>query len=344
MEQEENNRCWRSVLPQPVRQLPVDLAAIAIFLGLAQFFVFFPVVNYTPLRVIFGLPLVLFLPGYAVVAVLFPGSNTHWGLDSSSDPPSDHADGQESILERLVLSFTLSIIIVQSVGLILNFTRWGIELTSVMFSLTLFTATMLALAAHRRQKLPEDERFDVPVQEWVSIVGREFLEPETGVDTALNILLIGTLLLVVAGVGYAVVGPDPGDPYTEIYLTTETDNGELVARNYPENFTRQEQNPIVVSVGNHEQQSMTYSVVIKLQDVRIRNDSSVIQSETRLGQFKTPTLEHNQTWHRTYQINPTMEGDRLRLVFLLYRSSDPSNPTISNAYRDVQLWINVTEK
>jgi uncharacterized membrane protein len=37
-----------------------------------------------------------------------------------------------------------------------------------------------------------------------------------------------------------------------------------------------------------------------------------------------------------------MTGERLRLVYLLYKGSAPPTPTVDNSYREVHLWINVT--
>jgi uncharacterized membrane protein len=49
-------------------------------------------------------------------------------------------------LERLALSIGLSLAVVPLVGLVLNYTPWGIRLTPVMLSLAFF-AEVMALAA-----------------------------------------------------------------------------------------------------------------------------------------------------------------------------------------------------
>ena len=60
------------------------------------------------IRIILGLPLVLFLPGYALIAALFIGE--------------DDLDG----IERIALSFGLSIAITHLFGLALKYTPFGI--------------------------------------------------------------------------------------------------------------------------------------------------------------------------------------------------------------------------
>ena len=68
-----------------------DLQIITILLVLTVIFVLVPPFNATPIRTIFGIPMVLFLPGYALIAALFPGKKDLDGI------------------ERLALSFGLSI-------------------------------------------------------------------------------------------------------------------------------------------------------------------------------------------------------------------------------------------
>jgi hypothetical protein len=63
---------WRLLLPAGVRTLPADLAAALVLAAATTLAVFVPVVNETPLRVVLGLPYVLFLPGYVLIAALFP--------------------------------------------------------------------------------------------------------------------------------------------------------------------------------------------------------------------------------------------------------------------------------
>ncbi len=71
---------------------------------------------------------VLFLPGYMLMAALYP-----------------KGEEMES-LERVALSIGLSLALVPLVGLLLNYTPWGITLTPIMISLA-FLSEGLAFAA-----------------------------------------------------------------------------------------------------------------------------------------------------------------------------------------------------
>jgi len=83
-------------------------------------------------RWVLGSVFVLFLPGYVTVEALFPK-----GRD---------LDG----IERFALSVGLSLALVPLVGLVLNYTPWGIRLTPTVISLTILTVGLALVALGRR--------------------------------------------------------------------------------------------------------------------------------------------------------------------------------------------------
>ncbi|WP_049980127.1 DUF1616 domain-containing protein [Halolamina rubra] len=348
---------WWQLLPAPVRRLPADLAAVIALVGITAAVVFLPVVSETPLRVVFGLPFVLFVPGYAFIAALFPEAGTFEPSADGEEAREDAVDDREGIdgIERVALSFGLSIAVVPLIGLVLNFTPWGIQLVPIMVSVSLFTLASTAVAARRRWELDPEDRFEVPWRVWVADARAELFEPESGTDAVLNVLLVVSILLAVGSVGYAVAVPQQGEAFTEFYLLTENEDGELVADDYPTNFTQGESQSLVVGIGNHEHQPTNYSVVVALQEVRIEKDSAnqvndstasgnisiVVEREQVLRRFQTQ-VAHNETWHLQHNVTPTMIGERLRLTYLLYKGEAPADPTTENAYRELHLWINVT--
>ena len=72
------------------------------------------------LRIILGLPFLLFFPGYTLLAALFPRRTDLNGI------------------EMVALSFGISLAAVAGIGLILNYTHWGIQLYPVLTTLTAF--------------------------------------------------------------------------------------------------------------------------------------------------------------------------------------------------------------
>ena len=252
----------RLLLPRRVRELPADLAALLVYLVATNAVIFLPVVSDTPLRVVFGLPFVLFVPGYAFIAALFP--------EAGSGPSNDDADRQSSGgrgidgIERVALSFGLSIAIVPLIGLVLNFTPFGIRLVPIVVSLTVFTVLATVVADSRRRSLPVEEQFEVPYRAWLAGAREELFEPNSRADAALNVLLAISVVLAVSSVGYAVAVPQQGEDFSDFYLLTEQENGELVADDYPTEFTRGESRPLIIGVGNQEHEEVSYTVVVKL--------------------------------------------------------------------------------
>ena len=114
------------------KSFPKDLAILILLTLLCMPFVLMPPLNETPIRILLGLPLVLFLPGYSLIAALFPRKADLDGL------------------ERTALSFGLSIAVVPLLGLALNYTPFGIRLSPVLVVLSVFTIVLAAVAYVRR--------------------------------------------------------------------------------------------------------------------------------------------------------------------------------------------------
>jgi hypothetical protein len=108
---------------------------ITALVALTTFTVFYAVAP--PLiymRYVLGSIFVLYLPGSMLIEALYPRSED---LES---------------LERLALSIGLSLAVVPLIGLILNYTPWGIRLTPIVTSLATFTETMAVLALVRKYR------------------------------------------------------------------------------------------------------------------------------------------------------------------------------------------------
>ncbi|MEM2167651.1 MAG: DUF1616 domain-containing protein [Candidatus Bathyarchaeia archaeon] len=84
------------------------------------------------MRYALGSIIVLFLPGYSLVEALYPG------------------EGELSPLERLALSIGLSLALVPLIGLILNYTPWGIRLNPTIIATTLLIVILLLASAYRK--------------------------------------------------------------------------------------------------------------------------------------------------------------------------------------------------
>lgn len=121
-----------------------------ILASVAGFFIFVIPENLAPLiflRSMLGLVLILFLPGFALMKALFPNK-------SRIKPPLVNMAN----VEQVTLSVGLSLVISPLVGLILNFTPWGIRLVSVtlsLWALTIVLATVAMVRANKHQSKSE---------------------------------------------------------------------------------------------------------------------------------------------------------------------------------------------
>jgi len=347
----------RLLLPRSIRSLPADLATIITLTLLTALFALAPVLNEIPIRFVLGLVFVLLAPGYAFIAGLFPEAGTK-STDGDGVNDEELSEGIDGI-ERLALSLGMSIAIVPLIGFVLNFTPFGIRLVPVVVSLSAFTLLMTAVAAKRRWQLPAEDRFSVPYRSWLETTRTELVEPDSRGDAVLNVILLLSLVLAVSSVGYAVMVPNDGESFSELYLLTKNESGALVADDYPVNLTQGETRSLHVGIGNHENAVTNYTVVAKLQRVNVTylengtavqptaNSTSVtnvtveVVEQTEVGQF-SPRVQPNETWVEEHTISPTMTGERLRLIYLLYKGKPPSDPTADTAYCEVHLWVNIS--
>lgn len=83
-------------------------------------------------RYVLGGVFVLFLPGFLLISALYARSE------------------EMDTLERLALSIGLSLAVVPLIGLVLNYTPWGIRLEPIMVSLALFSEVMAVVCVVRR--------------------------------------------------------------------------------------------------------------------------------------------------------------------------------------------------
>lgn len=287
------------------KKIPSDLLTVIGLVLITDLFVLMPGLSETVFRNILGLPLVLFLPGYALIAALFPAK--------------DDLDG----IERTALSFGLSIAVVPLIGLGLNYTPWGIRLLPILISLSVFTFAMCGLAYLRRAGLPAGDAFEVPFMEMTRGLKAEILEkPEPGLDRVLTVVLVLSILLSVTTLAYVVIIPKEGEHFTEFYIL----GPEGMADNYPTNYTQGESGTVIVGVVNHEYRPVNYTM-----DVRLENTSLPLPED-----MQQVTLAHNETWEEYLTITPPTEGKSMKLEFLLFNDTDKVVP-----YRDLHLWINV---
>jgi uncharacterized membrane protein len=293
---------------------PKDLALVILFTLLCIPFVLIPPLNETFIRIILGLPLVLFLPGYSLIATLFPRKDD---LDA---------------IERIALSFGLSIAITPLLGLALNYTPFGIRLTPVLIVLSVFTVSLVIGAYVRRSMIPEEDRFvvDKPLQgfrgrgaephiaAFFKNIKESFKATDTRLDRILTVILIISIILAISMLVYVIITPKEGEKFTEFYVLGP--NG--TASDYPTNLKVEEEGKVIIGIVNHEYANVTYQLEVRL-------NGEVIDE-------KSIVLTHNETWESTFTFKAKKEGENQKLEFLLYKEG-----IMNEVYRSLHLWVDV---
>ena len=252
-----------------------------------------------PLRIALGVLFVLFFPGYTLIAALFPRRDT---LDS---------------VERLALSVGLSIAIVPLVGLVLNYTPWGIRLEPIVLSLLGFILVMSAVALWRRRNLPPEERFEVNLKGNFSQIALGWRN-ERSWDKLFSVLLVVAIVGAIGTIVYVIQSPKVGETFTEFYIL----GLEGKAEGYPNEVTLGNEGEVIVGIVNREHEPASYSVVIAV------NEDSL----TEVGPIY---LDHEAKWEQEISFTPVMAGADQKVEFLLYKEND------TEPYHRLHLWVDV---
>jgi hypothetical protein len=94
------------------------------------------------IRYVLGTIFVLWLPGYSFIKALFP-----------TQVPIKLSTETLDTIERIALSLGMSLALVPIVGLLLNYTPWGIRLTPIILSLLALTIVFSTAAIIREHQI-----------------------------------------------------------------------------------------------------------------------------------------------------------------------------------------------
>ncbi len=305
-------------------RIPVDLTIIFLWILFALIGIYVSPLSESALRVIFAIPFILFIPGYLLIAALFPARD---GIDG---------------IERVALSFGLSIAIVPLVGIGLNYTPFGIRLDPIVISLVAFSVVMGSIALYRRSWVPGDSRFTVRFpSRSTTLQDASFNGGASMAGRALTVVLVASLVVAAGMTAYVVAVPKKWEQFTEFYILGQRGK----AADYPSEFAAGTPQMVIIGIGNHEDRDITYTVeTLAVQQVfdEATNQSSVASAEP-LDRF-TVTVPHNTTVEQPYSFRITDPAVN-RVEFLLFKDPSPGTLTgadrISASYRNLHLWVRV---
>ncbi len=232
-----------------------------------------------PLRIVLGVPFVLLLPGYSLVAALYPRRD------------------DLQVPERLALSSGLSIAAVILIGLALNYSPWGIRLEPILAFVTLFVVLAAAAAAFRRGLLPAEEAFglasDVRLPRWPK------LRP---IDALAGMALLAFLASLGGGVYFVAASGEGPEGFTEFYVLGSGGKAE----DYPGLVKAGEQATAVLGLVNREGRDTAYQIAVMLDGETTDDIDGVV-------------LGNGERWEKTVALVPTRAGNSQMAEFLLYK-------------------------
>ena len=248
------------------------------------------------LRVILGLPFILFLPGYMLTAALVPARNALGGI------------------ERIALSCTLSISLVAATGFILNFTRWGITLYPILISLTIFILIMSAITWLRRRRLFQEERsaftVTLSLSRWTE---------QAVVNKVLSVFLAVAILGALASAGYAIAASDENDRFTEFYIL----GADGKAGDYPAELAVGEEAKVTAGVVNNEREDESYRIEVTI-------DGNINSEITDIA------LVQGEKWEREVFFSPRKAGENEEVRFSLYKEGQQQPYRLLRLWIDVK--------
>jgi Predicted membrane protein len=224
------------------------------------------------------LPLTLVLPGYTLTEILLRGRSLYRARAAASERSQPATSQPVGMTDQIVLSLGLSLALDILVGFGLNFLPIGLQASSWALALGLLTIIFTLLTALLRQR--DSER----------------IARVSGVRiTASNGLLLGLAVIVIgASVWLAMARPlNPQPSFTQLWMLPAQNNSCSVS----------------IGVQSFETTSLTYRVVLKINNTHTNNWSSI-------------TLSPQQKWSRSVSVTPGNTSS-LNIQAQLYRADKP---------------------
>jgi uncharacterized membrane protein len=141
-------------------------------------------------------------------------------------------------------------------------------------------------------------------------------------EAGLAVLLMVSVLMSAATVGYIIVNPKQGESFTEFYIL----GPDGMSAGYPTTLNVGDSGSVIVGVMNQEKKAVDYRLEILLDG----NPLPLQPEEENIH------LEDDERWEKAVSFTPEVSGNDMKLQLLLYRDAGLSEP-----YRELHLWVDV---
>jgi uncharacterized membrane protein len=233
------------------------------------------------LRIIFGLPFLLFLPGYALISVLFPRKTALGNI------------------ERIAYSIALSIVIVTLLGLLLNYI-WSITVYPLVTGISVVTLGLIVATYFRRRNLPQEE-----INYLASRLNFGWQNIPVFEKVLYTLLVIG----VVCAVSSSIVTFNKNiTTYSELYIL----GSDGKADNYPVTMAVNQKVSVELIVASSEREDTSYKLKIVSVNSQILVDGNKPDNITF-------TLSDKQQKTLNVTFSFTQPGSAEKIEFDLYK-------------------------
>ncbi|MCU0800043.1 MAG: DUF1616 domain-containing protein [Candidatus Thermoplasmatota archaeon] len=285
------------------------------------------------LRLLIGIPFLIFFPGYLLTSFLYPWKNedniTEDGISGQDGEEKNKPEkrkpfqtnkSKEMVVEidtkkarkidgptRLALSFAFSLAITPLVAFFMNEmykvdpSIFGIRLLPMLITEYAVIMVLGGLSLLRRWKVRPSERFAVGLK----------IGPLT--DGSLPDLMITSVLIIAiiiaAGVGvYLYTSYHENEKYTEFYIL----GPDRKIADYPDLFNINEDKSLFIGINNHEFDKIAYTISIHLNDIdtvqQILDFENMTITPERRYNYNV-TLSHKGEFFQGMKFNIDRPGD-----------------------------------
>jgi len=318
-------------------KFPLDIFICLLYSYLLIPFIFFNINDI--LRVLLGLPLLIFIPGYLFLLSIAPNHSEKAEMDS---------------IHKLAFSIGLSIAIISLDGIILFYTPFGFQLNSIVISLLLIVTLSGGIAAYRRHKLQRLNPHPLTLR-------LPSIRSKSRMDKILLFILTCAILLTLFTAILISFLPIKQESFTEFYILGAS--GSTI--HYPKSLKIGDEAVVTIGLVNHEHKTIDYTIEIWLVNQTLVYDNTSKTMNTTYHEMiylekinttlndaeNSDVLEWQPQWEQNYTFSYNKTG-RYTLMFLLFTSPAPeyvplqnyreiAASEIENAYQSIYIWLNI---
>ena len=286
------------------------------------------------LRIILGLPFIVFIPGYLLLFVLFPTKKTDTRIGKT---------------ERFALSIGVSLAVFALIILAVNYQSGAYTIGSVFVPMFVYVCFMVVLSVYRWFNTPIDERFMMSFN-FSFLMFKNKVKYKSKLDKTLLSIIIILAVTALILFAFIVSTPRTKEKFTDFYILGS--DGSIIS--YPTNLSLGENSTVSIGIVNNEHEKVRYTVEIWLINQTILENSSTKLNDITyhnawfIDKINVTLNHHNSDndgswepqWEQNYTFNINRKGEEFRLDFLLFKGITKNYSHTTDYKKDIEENIN----